>query len=105
LWRYQYVRNPTPLADDLSAVLYHVSAGITDIAVKVFILAQYRAIYTGHETVDENVIISVAMDNLGTLQPLLKDMVLGKDKAVEDYEDHYPAVAETLERAIQLPQA
>jgi hypothetical protein len=105
LWRYQYVKNPARLTDDLSAVLYQVSAGITDIAVKVFILAQYRAIYSGHETVDENVIVSVAMDNLGTLQPLLKDMVLGNARAVEDYEDRYPAVAESLERAIQHPQA
>ncbi len=69
LWDYQYTREKTDLTPQLCHTLYEVSQGITDIAVKAYMLAQRRAIKTamingGGEIIDENIILSVAKDSV-----------------------------------------
>jgi hypothetical protein len=44
MWRYQWTQEVTPLTDDLRQVLYEESQGIIDVVVKLFMLAQLRAI-------------------------------------------------------------
>ena len=72
LWRYQYVRQPTPLTAILAETLYEVSQGITDFAVKAYLLAQMRAIATGLETVTPALIRSVAADSFQFAREVLE---------------------------------
>ena len=72
LWRYQYVRQPTPLTAVLTETLYEVSQGITDFAVKAYLLAQMRAIATGLETVTPALIRSVAADSFQFAREVLE---------------------------------
>ncbi|MDK2934717.1 MAG: hypothetical protein PWP27_2527 [Clostridiales bacterium] len=44
MWDYQWVKKPTHLTQELKDVLYEESQGITDIAVKLYVMAQIRAI-------------------------------------------------------------
>ncbi len=64
LWRYQFTRIATPLTPELSHVLYDETQGITDLAVKVYMLAQIRAMTVGQEQLHEMVIRSVSADSL-----------------------------------------
>ncbi|MEI7845108.1 MAG: ATP-binding protein [Chloroflexota bacterium] len=72
LWRYQYLRQPTPLTPQLTEALYEVSQGITDFAVKAYLLAQMRAIATGIETVTPAIIRSVALDSFRFAREVLE---------------------------------
>jgi hypothetical protein len=90
LWRYQYVRKACPLKPDLSHALYEVTQGITDFAVKVYMLAQVRAIATGKDAVTESIIRSVAKDSLRLAQPILSALKTGDIRFLQSVEDVYP---------------
>ncbi|MBD1898899.1 ATP-binding protein [Trichocoleus sp. DQ-A3] len=90
LWRYQYISKPCPLKPELSHVLYDVTQGITDFAVKVYMLAQVRAIATGKEVVTESIIRSVAKDSLRLAQPILSALRTGDIRFLQSVEDVYP---------------
>lgn len=71
LWQYQYVKHPIELTDDVRETLYDLTQGITDYLIKVFMLAQFRAIETGREKLDINILRSVAKDSLRQAAPVL----------------------------------
>jgi hypothetical protein len=90
LWRYQYIRTPCPLTEDLANALYEETQGITDFAAKVFMLAQARAITTskdGKEELTRNIIRSVALDSLQQAQPVLEALRNGDQQRLEAYDD------------------
>lgn len=93
LWLYQYTKTPCPLTKELSHVLYEETQGITDFAVKVYMLAQIRAITTddtGEERLIEEIIRSVAQDSLKTAQRVLNALRLGDMEGLEAVEDIHP---------------
>jgi hypothetical protein len=90
LWRYQYVRQPVDLTPELSQTLYDESQGITDFVVKLFILAQIRAIVTGQERLTPNIIRSVAADSLQFAAPALAALRRGDRAALLQFEDIQP---------------
>ncbi len=90
LWRYQYVRQSSPLTAGLSHTLYEVSQGITDFAVKAYVLAQMRAITSGAESVHENLIRSVAADSFRLANPVLSALRRGDTQALLHVEDVHP---------------
>jgi hypothetical protein len=90
LWRYQYIRTPCPLTEELARALYDCTQGITDFAAKVFMLAQARAITTsrdGKEELTTNIIQSVALDSLRQAQPVLEALRMGDTAKLDEYED------------------
>ena len=70
--------------------LYDVTQGITDFAVKVYMLAQARASATGKEVVTENIIRSVAKDSLRLAQPILSALKTGDIRFLQSVEDVHP---------------
>lgn len=90
LWHYQYVHQRAPLTPQLSATLYDVSQGITDFAVKVFILAQIRAMTSGHETLTVDLLRSVAYDSLRLAAPALQALRSGDTRALHLLADLVP---------------
>ena len=86
LWRYQYVRRVTKLTPALSHVLYDVSQGILDFAVKAYLLAQVRAITSGREAISESVIRSVAADSFRLANPVLDKLRKGDWQALAGLE-------------------
>lgn len=71
LWRYQYVAHESELTAELRHALYEESQGIVDFAVKVYMLAQVRAIATGRERVTADMIRAVGKDSLQLARPML----------------------------------
>jgi hypothetical protein len=60
IWKYQWVRKPSKLTKTIVDKFYNCTMGITDRVVKLFMLCQMEAIYTGLEHIDERVIGGVA---------------------------------------------
>jgi hypothetical protein len=92
LWRFQYTKKVSSLEDNpkLIDVLYEETQGITDLAVKVYKLAQERAIETGVEKIDASIIRSVAKDKFRMLRPALEALKSGQKSALAKFEDAYP---------------
>lgn len=90
LWGYQYTRVDCPFTTDLAHVLYEECQGIADFAVKVYMLAQARAIATGKEMITEAIIRSVARDSLRQAQDVLSLLRQGDKRALVRYEDVLP---------------
>ncbi|WP_445626607.1 ATP-binding protein [Nostoc sp. DSM 114167] len=90
LWRYQYLKKLCPLKPELCHALYEVTQGITDFAVKIYMLAQVRAIATGKETVTESIIRSVAKDSLRLAQPIMLALKNGDIQFLQNFEDVHP---------------
>jgi hypothetical protein len=87
LWKYQYTRVACSLTDELRDVLYVETQGITDFAIKVYMLAQIRAITSKKEVINVDVIKSVAQDSLQTAAPVLKALKDNDQRVLAQYED------------------
>lgn len=89
LWKYQYTRKPCPLQKNphLSHVLYEETQGITDFAVKVYMLAQVRAITSGKETITAGIIRSVAKDSLRTAARVLEALRRRDSRVLQEFDD------------------
>ncbi|MCB0192596.1 MAG: ATP-binding protein [Anaerolineae bacterium] len=90
LWCYQYVHQSVELTPKLSHTLYDESQGITDFVVKLFMLAQIRAIVSGQERLTPNIIRSVAADSLQFAAPALSALRRGDRAALQQFEDIEP---------------
>lgn len=90
LWEYQWIQKRTSLTEEINQTLYEESQGIVDIAVKLFALAQGRAIETGSEMITPAVIKQVAKDDLKLVQPMLRALKDGRTSELEKYADIMP---------------
>ena len=98
LWKYQYVKTPCPLTEELRHCLYHELQGITDLAVKAYMLAQIEGITSGKEVIGKEELESVAQNGLCFVQPYLNALRANNLEAIKEYEDIKPV---DLETAIQ----
>ncbi|MGY8857064.1 MAG: AAA family ATPase, partial [Pseudomonadales bacterium] len=65
LWKYQWLRKADlKLSDDIQNCWYDLSQGILDIVVKLFVLAQLRAIDSGLERITIKVLQTTYEDDL-----------------------------------------
>lgn len=87
LWEYQYTKNMTPLTAEISDVLYDECQGITDFAVKLYMLSQIRAISQGIEIITPALIRSVASDSLESAKPFLYSLRTRDFSSLANYED------------------
>jgi hypothetical protein len=90
LWEYQWTQVFTPLNNEYRDILYEESQGILDIAVKLFMLSQVKAISTGAEKLTKNIIKQVSNDNLRLVKPMLKALKSGIPSEIAKYEDIRP---------------
>ncbi|MRR54262.1 MAG: ATP-binding protein [Deltaproteobacteria bacterium] len=72
VWNYQYTKIPTPLTPNLADVMYEESQGIADIAVKLYMLAQWRVIGENDERITGALIRKVADESLNAVRPILR---------------------------------
>jgi hypothetical protein len=110
LWPYQYVRNPSLLTPDLNQALYDVTQGITDFAVKVYMLAQIPAITSGEEYLTPQGIHLTAQESLRMALPILKALETNDIRILAGVEDvhaldldpYFQKAQSELNRAEQL---
>jgi hypothetical protein len=87
LWKYQYVQKQSNLTDELSQTMYYESQGITDIAIKLYFLAQRYAIGTKKETLTRGTIQQAAKMGLPSLQLFLEYIRSNNTRKIKAYKD------------------
>jgi ABC-type dipeptide/oligopeptide/nickel transport system ATPase component len=87
LWRYQWLRQQPLSPADISDQLYDLSQGVIDIVVKLFALAQHRAIMTGVEQITPALLRQVYDDELIPVHPMLDALRSGKPELILKYGD------------------
>ncbi|MGG1689415.1 ATP-binding protein [Heyndrickxia ginsengihumi] len=87
MWKYQWTKKDVELTDELSSLMYDMSQGIADIAIKLFMMVQLKAINTGKEKLTANLIKQVAKEELRMVQPMLQALKNKNYSKLSDYDD------------------
>lgn len=111
LWRYQWTRVPTEISFEIRDVLYDESQGILDIVVKLFMLAQLRAVSIGEvrgglEVLTAELLRKVAREDFRVVRPMLDALRANDTKALLKYDDLLPLQAhvnQVLASAVATP--
>jgi ABC-type dipeptide/oligopeptide/nickel transport system ATPase component len=105
LWKYQFIRNPSELTDEISATLYDETQGIPDILVKLLIILQGRAISSGKESISVSFIRKVAKEQLALVRPMLEALRRGRKSQLLDFNDIVmPDITEYINKEQNLIQ-
>ena len=91
LWPYQWLRNTVDRNESLTNKLYELTQGVPDIVVKLFCLAQARAVLLASAPEDEilspELLEQVFEDEFSIVKPLLDALRTGNRKKLEDCND------------------
>lgn len=98
MWQFQWTRTQTELTSEIIDCLYEETQGILDLAVKLFILAQFFAIQVSaqkgkeyeSEQLSAKLFRRVAKDNFKLLEPMLTALKRGDREAIARYDDIRP---------------
>ncbi|MDR3579210.1 MAG: ATP-binding protein [Oryzomonas sp.] len=101
LWKYQWTNVPTELSKKLNDIMYSESQGIVDIAVKLYMLAQWSVIGEEDERLTPARIREVARDNFHAVRPMLQALRLNDPDALAKISDVIPQ-AEHLDKFLTL---
>jgi hypothetical protein len=86
LWKLQYLQKRNPiLSDEIRDTWFDLSQGILDIVVKIFILAQLRALATGAETITVELLKRVYEDELKLVHPMLSALRSGIPERIAQF--------------------
>ncbi|HWD93551.1 MAG TPA: ATP-binding protein [Verrucomicrobiae bacterium] len=100
IWRYQYVKQPTPLTDECYDLFFDLTQGIPDLCMKLYMLSQIRAIRTGIEAITPAVVRSVAKDCFISAEPVLDALRRNDIAALELISDVHPVDIDECIRAL-----
>lgn len=92
MWKFQWTREITPLTDDIRDLLYDRSQGIIDIVIKLFMLAQFRAIFLGGTTgqperLDVKLLKHVADESFRLIEPMIDALRRKDSRQLATYDD------------------
>lgn len=91
MWAFQWLRNPKPLDEKLRNTLYDLSQGIIDIVVKLFCLAQARAVLVASEAEEEFISVQLLQDvyedEFTTVHTMLEALRTGQKSSLKECSD------------------
>jgi AAA domain len=91
LFEYQWTEEKVAFDDEFSLVLYDESQGVTDIAVKLYMLTQFRVIVSSKiKKITPSIMRQVAIDSLKLVRPMLDAVRSGNPDRIADYGDITP---------------
>lgn len=87
MWKYQWTKEEVPFTEEISSILYNESQGIADIAIKLYMMVQLRAITNGEEKITTTLIKQVAQEELKMVQPMLHTLKCKDYSKLAKYDD------------------
>lgn len=87
LWQFQWVKHPIELTEDLIDHLHDRTQGVIDLLIKLFAIAQVRAITSGVETVTKEALDEVYEANFGLVHGALDAMRSRQAEAMQKFAD------------------
>lgn len=99
MWKYQWTKEDVPLTEELSTALYFESQGVADIAIKLYMMVQLRAISSGKEKITTALIKQVAKEELRMVQPMLETLKRKDFGKLAKYDDLIlPNIEDSMEQ-------
>lgn len=99
MWKYQWTKEETLFNEEISSVFYDECQGIADIAVKLYMMVQLRAISSSEENITIPLIKKVAKEELKMIQPMLSALKTNNYQKLIDYDDiSFPDIENFIER-------
>lgn len=102
IWRYQWTQKETLFSPQVADVLYRRTQGVVDLAIKLYLLSQYRAMVAGIEEVTAELMHQVAAEEFQLLQPMLDALASGDPARIAKYDDLRPLEFENILQREQL---
>lgn len=90
MWKYQWTQKSAELTKDLRNVIYDESQGVIDVAVKLYAMAQIKAIVDRTEIVTVKEVKAVASEELQFVKKMLDALRSGDVKKLAQFEDIQP---------------
>lgn len=90
IWQYQWLRNPAELSEEILDVLYESTQGIIDLTIKMFAIAQVRAILSGEEILTAALFKQVFEQDLLLVHDMIAALATNDFKALKKYQDVRP---------------
>lgn len=91
LWKYQWLKSPMPLDESMLLKLYELSQGVPDIVVKLFCIAQARAILLAGDASEEFLSIALLEDvfeeEFSVVKPMLEALKINDKRILEKCDD------------------
>ena len=87
LWKYQWLANKGPLTQEIIDALYDLSQGIIDVLLKLYVLAQWRAMILKKETISVSLLKKVYDDELKPVHAMLLALRSGDVQKIEKFGD------------------
>lgn len=87
MWKYQWTKKYVPISEEFKNKLYEESQGILDFVIKIFALAQIKAILEGSEEITIELIESVVEKDLQIVKPMIDALKSGDLRKIEKYDD------------------
>lgn len=88
LWKYQWLRKAdTTLSEDIRDRWYELSQGVLDIVVKLFVLAQLRAIDSGLERITVKLLQTTYDEDLKPIHPMIEALQSGRTDKIARFSD------------------
>lgn len=98
LWRYQWVRTPLGLNEEILDLVYDCTQGILDLAIKLFAIAQATAILDGSDRLTPDLLRFVYEKHFVLLHPIIEALAQNDMRALLTFEDVSPPLAASLEQ-------
>jgi hypothetical protein len=90
LWGYQWTKNKTDFTREVADVFYERTQGVVDLAVKLYMLSQYRAMANNVEAVTPELMNQVADEEFKLLRPMLEALKSGDILRIAKFDDLRP---------------
>jgi AAA domain-containing protein len=87
LWECQYLAKKSLLTDQLSETLHEISFGIIDIANRIYLAAQVKAIETGMEVITDGMLRSAYRDDFRLVSHIIECLRSGDPAMLEGFRD------------------
>lgn len=88
LWKYQWLtKADLSLSEDIRECWYKLSQGIPDVVVKLFVLAQIRAIETGVERITIRLLETTYMQDMIPIHAMIEALRSGDPQRIAQYSD------------------
>lgn len=84
---YQWVKQPLELTEELIHTIYEYTQGIIALAIKLFAMAQIRAIIRGTDAISPALIDQVYVEDFKLVRPMIEALSNNDMKALELFDD------------------
>lgn len=84
---YQWVKQPIVLTEELLGTIYDYTQGIIALAIKLFAMAQIRAIIRGADAVTPELIDQVYLEDFKLVRPMIEALSSHDTRALELFDD------------------